>query len=261
MTEENKKEMAFQEARAHNEDSRQEIQISQLYDSVAKRTIKDCVFTDFFGRKENLIRLSRTLHPEDIAVSEEDLEEITIYNVLVDGLKLDLARESLVEVNTATLYEWAYFPEMETRLTPIRNVCVRNVKCREAGCVLKIDGDARLPVENIKVESIKVEKIHRADVVKCANNVTFDGKVMEGLHAEESVTVPGIVTLDTPVGHAEIALKGARVLGWSPTGDREMLRMRYKTYADEPGEWSHGGICPCWPWFGGKDVNGKKVIK
>ena len=183
-----------------------------------------------------------------------------VENILVDGLKLDLARESLVEVNTATLYEWAYFPEMETRLTPIRNVCVRNVKCREAGCVLKIDGDARLPVENIKVESIKVEKIHRAEVVKCAKNVTFDGKVMEGLHAEESVTVPGIVTLDTPVGHAEIALKGARVLGWSPTGDREMLRMMYKTYADEPGEWSHGGICPCWPWFGGKDVNGKKVI-
>ena len=90
MTEENKKEMAFQEARAHNEDSRQEIQISQLYDSVAKRTIKDCVFTDFFGRKENLIRLYRTLHPEDIAVSEEDLEEITIYNVLVDGLYNDL---------------------------------------------------------------------------------------------------------------------------------------------------------------------------
>ena len=90
MTEENKKEMAFQEARAYNKDIKQEILTSQMSDNVAKRTIKDCVFTDFFGRKENLIRLYRTLHPEDIAVSEEDLEEITIYNVLVDGLYNDL---------------------------------------------------------------------------------------------------------------------------------------------------------------------------
>ena len=90
MTEENKKEIDFQEGCACSEDSRQEIQLSQLYDSVAKRTIKDCVFSDFFGRRENLIRLYRTLHPEDTEVCEEDLEDITIYNVLVDGLYNDL---------------------------------------------------------------------------------------------------------------------------------------------------------------------------
>ena len=44
LTEENKKGMAFQEARAYNKDIKQEILTSQMNDNVAKRTIKDCVF-------------------------------------------------------------------------------------------------------------------------------------------------------------------------------------------------------------------------
>lgn len=90
MTEENKKGMAFQEARAYNKDIKQEILTSQMNDNVAKRTIKDCVFSDFFGRTENLIRLYRTIHPEDTEVREEDLKDITICNVLVDALYNDL---------------------------------------------------------------------------------------------------------------------------------------------------------------------------
>lgn len=90
MTEENKKGMAFQEARAYNKDIKQEILTSQMNDNVAKRTIKDCVFSDFFGRTENLIRLYRTIHPEDTEVREEDLKDITVCNVLVDALYNDL---------------------------------------------------------------------------------------------------------------------------------------------------------------------------
>lgn len=82
--------MAFQEARAYNKDIKQEILTSQMNDNVAKRTIKDCVFSDFFGRTENLIRLYRTIHPEDTEVREEDLKDITVCNVLVDALYNDL---------------------------------------------------------------------------------------------------------------------------------------------------------------------------
>jgi len=183
-----------------------------------------------------------------------------VENIVVDGLKLDQALESLVEINADTLYEWAYYPDMEIRRTPIRNISVRNVKCREAGCVLKLDGDALEPAENVTIENVKLGKVYRTDVVKNVKNVVYDGHRLEAPRAEESLTCPGIVTLDIPAGHAEISLKGARALGWSPSGDREMLRMMIKGESEQPGEWSHGGICPCWPWFGGKEVNGSKVI-
>ena len=56
----------------------------------AKRTIKDCVFTDLFRMPENLLALYRTLHPEDMETTAEDLKDITISNVLVDDIYNDL---------------------------------------------------------------------------------------------------------------------------------------------------------------------------
>lgn len=56
----------------------------------AKRTIKDSVFTDLFQDKKYLIQLYQTLHPEDTAVTEADLTDITINNVLMDNIYNDL---------------------------------------------------------------------------------------------------------------------------------------------------------------------------
>ena len=56
----------------------------------AKRTIKDCVFTDLFRIPENLLALYQTLHPEDVETTVEDLKDITISNVLVDDIYNDL---------------------------------------------------------------------------------------------------------------------------------------------------------------------------
>ena len=57
---------------------------------VVKATIKDCVFSDFFGIPENLIKLYRTLHPEDRTTTIDDLKYVTIENVLVNDLYNDL---------------------------------------------------------------------------------------------------------------------------------------------------------------------------
>ena len=58
--------------------------------TVVKRNIKDCVFTDLFGNKKYLRELYLALHPEDIDVTEDDLTDITIENVLVNDLYNDL---------------------------------------------------------------------------------------------------------------------------------------------------------------------------
>ena len=57
---------------------------------VMKRTIKDSVFTDIFRDKKYLLQLYKALHPEDSDVTEGELDDITIKNVLTDGIYNDL---------------------------------------------------------------------------------------------------------------------------------------------------------------------------
>lgn len=57
---------------------------------VAKHKIKDSVFTNLFRDKKYLLMLYKSLHPEDNEITEEDLREVTLENVLVDDLYNDL---------------------------------------------------------------------------------------------------------------------------------------------------------------------------
>ena len=59
-------------------------------EEIVRRKIKDCVFTDFFGMPENLLKLYQVLHPEEDGITEEDLKDITLNNVLVDDIYNDL---------------------------------------------------------------------------------------------------------------------------------------------------------------------------
>ena len=58
--------------------------------SKLKRTVKDSVFTDLFQDKKYLFQLYKALHPEDIHTTEDDISDITIKHVLVDGDYNDL---------------------------------------------------------------------------------------------------------------------------------------------------------------------------
>ena len=56
----------------------------------AKRTAKNSVFLDLFQDKGNLLKLYKTLHPEDTEATEDTLDIVTIDNVLTDNLDNDL---------------------------------------------------------------------------------------------------------------------------------------------------------------------------
>ena len=56
----------------------------------AKRTAKNSVFLDIFQDKKNLLKLYKTLHPEDTDATEDTLDIVTIDNVLTDNLYNDL---------------------------------------------------------------------------------------------------------------------------------------------------------------------------
>lgn len=50
----------------------------------AKRTTKNSVFLDLFKNKSYLLKLYKTLHPEDTTATEDSLTDVTIENVLTD---------------------------------------------------------------------------------------------------------------------------------------------------------------------------------
>ena len=55
-----------------------------------KYTVKATVFSDLFCNVKNLIKLYRSLHPEDTETVESDLKDITIRNVLINDIMNDL---------------------------------------------------------------------------------------------------------------------------------------------------------------------------
>lgn len=59
-------------------------------EAMAKRTAKNSVFLDLFQNKSYLLKLYKTLHPEDTAATEDSLTDVTIENVLTDNLYNDL---------------------------------------------------------------------------------------------------------------------------------------------------------------------------
>ena len=61
-----------------------------MVESTPKRKIKDSVFTDLFQDKKYLLQLYKALHPEDRDVTEDELADITIKHVLIDGDYNDL---------------------------------------------------------------------------------------------------------------------------------------------------------------------------
>jgi hypothetical protein len=61
-----------------------------MNEEVVKYTIKDSVFTNLFQDKKYLIQLYKTLHPEDVEATEDELSDITIHNILTDDIYNDL---------------------------------------------------------------------------------------------------------------------------------------------------------------------------
>ena len=62
-------------------------------EKTSKRTIKDSVFGDMFANEENrkyLVQLYKTLHPADSNVTEADINNVTIRNVMVNDIYNDL---------------------------------------------------------------------------------------------------------------------------------------------------------------------------
>lgn len=59
-------------------------------DQDIKHTIKDSVFVDFFGEKENVFRLYQALHPEDQEATIDEVSNVTLENIFTDDIYNDI---------------------------------------------------------------------------------------------------------------------------------------------------------------------------
>lgn len=59
-------------------------------DGIVRHTLKDSVFTSLFKEKKYLMQLYQALHPEDRDVTEDDLQDVTVSNVLVNDIYNDI---------------------------------------------------------------------------------------------------------------------------------------------------------------------------
>ena len=94
-----------------------------------------------------------------------------IENIRMENVKAKKVRFGVMDVETDVLYQWKEFPTHEVRVTPIKNLSMKNVEVEEADRLVHILGDARRPVDGVTLENVKVGKLHKADQIENAANV------------------------------------------------------------------------------------------
>ena len=82
------------------------------------------------------------------------LEGISCENVMCREV-----RESVFEIATDVLYEWAKFPDYKVAVTRISDITARNIRVGKAKNVVVLKGDKRLPPRNIVAEDIFADKV------------------------------------------------------------------------------------------------------
>ena len=83
-----------------------------------------------------------------------------VENIYMENIKAGKMQRAF-EIDTDVLYQWKDFPTYETRITPIHDIHMKNVTCEEVDAIYEIKGDERLPVENIELKNIHVNKVNK----------------------------------------------------------------------------------------------------
>ena len=95
-----------------------------------------------------------------------------VENIRMENVTAKKVRYGVMDVETDVLYQWRDFPTHEVRITPIRNLSMKNVTVEEADRLVHILGDKRLPVDGVSLENVRVGKTARSDRIENAVNVT-----------------------------------------------------------------------------------------
>ena len=82
-----------------------------------------------------------------------------VKNVRLENVHTKLVLQ-VASLSTSTLYQWAEFPDYETRITEIDGLYLKNISCDAcAECAIKLRGDKRLPAKNVRIADVRVGRM------------------------------------------------------------------------------------------------------
>ena len=94
-----------------------------------------------------------------------------VEDIRMENVKAKKVRWGVMSVETDVLYQWKDFPTHEVRVTPIKNLSMKNVEVEEAERLVHILGDARCPVDGVKLENVRLGKALKGNRIENATNV------------------------------------------------------------------------------------------
>lgn len=84
-----------------------------------------------------------------------------IENIYMKNVKAGSVQRVL-EIDTEVLYQWKdLVPTYEERITRINGIYLDKVTCESADAVYDLKGNAKLPVKNVQIKNVKVDKVKK----------------------------------------------------------------------------------------------------
>ena len=99
-----------------------------------------------------------------------------VEDVRMENVKAKKVRFGVMSVETDVLYQWKDFPTHEVRVTPIRNLVMKNVSVEEAERLVDLRGDARDPIDGVTLENVSLAKARKPDRAENAVNVSVNAE-------------------------------------------------------------------------------------
>ena len=94
-----------------------------------------------------------------------------VENIRMENCTAKNVKRAVMGVETDVLYQWKDFPTHEVRVTPIRDLSMKNVTVACAERLVNIRGDGRCPVRQVKLEHVSCARVRKADVLEHAEDV------------------------------------------------------------------------------------------
>ncbi|WP_370524429.1 glycoside hydrolase family 28 protein [Bacteroides sp. 224] len=96
-----------------------------------------------------------------------------VENIHMENVKCGSTKRVL-EIDTDVLYQWKNLvPTYEERITHIEGIYLKNATCESAEAIYELKGDERLPIKNVEIKDVHVEKVTEfLNKTKYAENVT-----------------------------------------------------------------------------------------
>jgi polygalacturonase len=81
-------------------------------------------------------------------------------NIYVQNVKAGKMDFGILGIETDVLYQWkTLVPTIERRLTPIKNICLKNLRATNVKFVSRVLGQPELPVEHIELKNVDADTI------------------------------------------------------------------------------------------------------